>query len=176
MTHALPRLWMRTAALTGGALLLLAHPVVAAPAKAPAPAPAKAAALTEPAAALPYPAALVLVRSALIAVQQANETGDYSVLSALGGREFNASNPPEKLAQSLAPLRNYNLASVLITEPRFTQPPMLDAKGLMTMEGFFLSEGYRISFRLAYGPQSGRWRLAGLAAGVAPITPPAAPK
>lgn len=136
--------------------------------QAPAQPPAVAAA-TQPA--LPFPQAMILIRSALTALQQANETNSYVVLNALGSTGFRTANPPARLAQTFASLRQYNLASILVLEPQFTQLPQIDAQGQLTMEGFFLADGYRIAFRLIYVPENSRWRLFGLSAGVTPVTP-----
>ena len=66
--------------------------------QAPAQSPATAAA--QPA--LPFPQAMILIRSALTALQQADETNDYSVLNALGSTSFRTANPPARLAQTFA--------------------------------------------------------------------------
>ena len=134
-----------------------------------APAQPPAAAAAQPA--LPFAQAMILIRSALTALQQANETNNYVVLNALGSTGFRTANPPARLAQTFAGIRQYNLASILVLEPQFTQLPQINAQGQLTMEGFFLADGYRIAFRLIYVPENSRWRLFGLSAGVTPVTP-----
>lgn len=129
-------------------------------------APAAPATQPQPAPALPFPQALILIRSDLVALEQANETGIYATLAALGTQRFQADNPPQKLAQTFAPLRNYNLNSVLVLEPKFTQLPQLRADHSMAMAGFFTSDGYRINFQLAYAAEKGRWRLAAINVGI----------
>jgi hypothetical protein len=131
---------------------------------APAAVPAATSAAAKPV--INYPQALILTRSSLIALQQANETGDYSVLYALGSAGFQQVNSPEKLAQIFAPLRQYNLGAVLVLEPVFDQPPYIDANGMLTMTGAFNVKGYHINFRLIYAPQAGHWRLFGISANI----------
>jgi hypothetical protein len=149
---------MRHMTFLAGALLALA---AAAPASAQTAA-ARAAPAGQAQAALPFPQALILIRSDLVALQQANDTGIYATLAALGTQRFQADNPPAKLAQTFAPLRSYNLSSVLVLEPKFTQLPTLHPDHSMAMAGFFTSDGYVISFELAYAPENGRWRLAAI--------------
>ncbi len=144
-----------------------------APRQAPAPAtqPASPPTAQVPAQAqpvLPYPQALILIRSALSSLQDADDTGNYDVLYQLGAQGFQTANPPQKLAATFAGVRGYNLKSVLVLEPQFTQVPQLDANGMMSMSGFFISDSYRINFSLIYAPQDKQWRLFGLSAGVQP--------
>jgi hypothetical protein len=146
---------------------LLTLALLAVVAAAPAGAQTRTAPATaQPQTALPFPQALILIRSDLVALQQANETGIYATLSALGTQRFQADNPPQKLAQTFAPLRNYNLNSVLVLEPKFTQLPQLRPDHSMAMAGFFTSDGYRITFQLAYAAENGRWRLAAINVGI----------
>jgi hypothetical protein len=153
---------MRCATLLATALLAIGT-VPAAAQTAPA---RTAPAAAQPQPALPFPQALILIRSDLVALQQANETGIYATLSALGTQRFQAENPPAKLAQTFAPLRTYNLNSVLVLEPKFTQLPQLRPDHSMAMAGFFTSDGYRITFQLAYAAENGRWRLAAINVGI----------
>ncbi|MEI9904872.1 MAG: hypothetical protein WDN06_13565 [Asticcacaulis sp.] len=60
---------------------------------------------------------LMLVRSSLTALQQANQTGNYDVLYALGSSEFQKANTPQKLGDAFAALKPYNLISVEVLEP-----------------------------------------------------------
>ncbi|MDH7975258.1 hypothetical protein QH494_23990 [Sphingomonas sp. AR_OL41] len=151
------------AIVTALAATLIAGPANAQAARPSAPtAPAQAAA--QPA--LPFPQALILIRASLTALEQANETGIYATLGALGTQRFQADNPPQKLAMTFAPLRDYNISSVLVLEPKFTQLPQLRPDSSMAMAGFFVSDGYRINFQLAYAAEKGRWRLAAINVGI----------
>ena len=109
-----------------------------------------------------YPQALILIRSALAAVQQANETGDYDVLYRLGSINFQASNPPARLAQIFAPTRSFNLNAVLVVEPKFTTLPHIAGKNQLAMEGYFPVDGRKVRFMLIYEPEGERWRMLGI--------------
>lgn len=123
-------------------------------------------AVAAPTPVVPFPQAMILIRSSLSALQQANETGDYNVLYGLGAKGFQDANPPQKLGQTFAALRPYNINSVLVLEPQFTQLPVLDKDGLLVMAGYFTNEGYRINFQLAYQAEGDHWKLFGISAGV----------
>ena len=121
---------------------------------------------------LPYADAVILIRAHLIALQQAGETGDYNVLYGIGSKGFQRQNPPERLADIFAALRPYNLASILTTEPKFTEVPHLGPDGQMRMAGYFDHGGFRIGFQMSFIPESGRWKLLALGAGVTPLKAP----
>ena len=68
---------------------------------------------------------LILIRTTLVALQQANQTGNYNVLRGLTAPEFQKSNSAEKLAQSFASLRakNFDLSGVVVLDPQHTVLP-----------------------------------------------------
>lgn len=151
--------------LAVGMLVAMAPPALASQPHAPPDKTAQSAA-PAPAPALPYGDALILVRSALIALQQAADTDDYDVLQRLGSASFQQANPPTRLREMFAPLRAYNLASVLVLDPRFTELPHLTPQHMLAMAGAFDIQGKSLRFTLIYQPEGGRWRLFGIGATV----------
>ena len=81
---------------------------------------------------------LVLVRSALLALDQANKTGNYTVLRDLGAPGFQV-NTAARLAEIFAKQRNDNidLSGVAVIDPQLSLLPQIEANGLMRMAGFF---------------------------------------
>jgi hypothetical protein len=124
---------------------------------------------------------LILIRTALLALDQANKTGNYTVLRDLGSADFQ-SNSAARLAEIFAQQRrdNVDLSGVAVIDPQLTLLPQIEANGLMRMAGFFPSVPTQVNFELLYAPVDGRWRLFGLsvsfgqAAPAAPPPPPAA--
>jgi outer membrane protein OmpA-like peptidoglycan-associated protein len=155
---------------------------------APAPKQQQPAPKQEPQAQGPKPAqidrngVLILIREALIALDQANKTGNYTVLRDLGSPEFQA-NSAARLAEIFAQHRrdNIDLSGVAVIDPQLTLLPQIEGNGLMRMAGFFPSVPTQVNFELIYAPVGGRWRLFGLsvsfgqAAPAAPQPPPQAP-
>ena len=124
---------------------------------------------------------LILIRETLLALDQANKTGNYTVLRDLGSPEFQV-NTAARLAEIFAQHRrdNIDLSGVAVIEPQLSLLPQIDANGMMHMVGFFPSVPTQVNFELLYAPVGGRWRLFGLsvsfgqAAPAAPQAPPPA--
>ena len=123
---------------------------------------------------------LILVRSALIALDQANKTGNYTVLRDLSAPAFQV-NTAARLGEIFAGHRRdkLDLSGVAALDPQLTLLPQIGADGMMRMTGFFPSAPTQVNFDLAYAPVDGQWRLFGISVGLgqaAPVAPAAAPK
>jgi hypothetical protein len=122
---------------------------------------------------------LILIRTTLLALDQANKTGNYTVLRDLGSPEFQV-NSAARLAEIFAKQRrdNIDLSGVAVIDPQLTLLPQIEANGMMHMAGFFPSVPTQVNFEIAYAPVNGQWRLFGLsvslgqAAPIAPSPPP----
>jgi hypothetical protein len=124
---------------------------------------------------------LILIRSTLLAVHQANETGNYTVLRELGSPGFQAANTSSRLSEIFANLRNQkvDLSGVTVLEPRLTVLPEVAANGHMRMAGFFPSVPLQVNFELIFAPVEGRWRPFGIGINVGqsgPVAPVPEPK
>lgn len=157
-------------------LLLLMAPAVAAetpPAeKADAPAPGVAAAGS----AVPDDHKLtILIRTTIIALNQANATGNYSVLRDLAAPGFQAANTQARLAEIFAALRAraLDLSPILFFDPKLVQAPAIQPDGRLRITGFFDTRPERVIFDLIFEQVTGDWRIFGLAIDVMPPeTPP----
>ncbi len=124
---------------------------------------------------------LILIRSSLLALDQANKTGNYTVLRDIGAPGFQ-SNTAARLGEIFAKLRNDNLdlSGVAVIDPQLNLLPQIEANGLMHMAGFFPSVPSQVNFDLAFAPVNGQWRLFGISvsigqSGPAAPTPPEPP-
>ena len=124
---------------------------------------------------------LILIRSSMLALDQANKTGNYTVLRDLGAPGFQTNNAA-RLAEIFAKQRNDNLdlSGVAAIDPQLSLLPQIEANGLMRMAGLFPSVPSQVNFELAFAPVNGQWRLFGISVSVgqaAPVAPdaPAAP-
>jgi len=99
----------------------------------------------------------------LLALDQANKTGNYTVLRDLGSPEFQV-NTASRLAEIFAQQRhdNIDLSGVAVIEPQLSLLPQIEANGMMHMAGFFPSVPTQVNFELVYAPVGGRWRLFGI--------------
>jgi hypothetical protein len=128
---------------------------------------------------------LILVRSSLLALDQANKTGNYTVLRDIGAPGFQ-SHSAARLGEIFAKLRgdNLDLSGVAVIDPQLNLLPQIEANGLMRMAGFFPSVPSQVNFDLSFAPVNGQWRLFGISVSIGqsgptapePPPPPAAQK
>jgi hypothetical protein len=117
---------------------------------------------------------LILIRSSLLALDQANKTGNYTVLRDIGAPGFQ-SNTAARLGEIFAKLRNDNLdlSGVTVIDPQLNLLPQIEASGLMHMAGFFPSVPTQVNFDLAFAPVNGQWRLFGISVSIGQSAPAA---
>jgi hypothetical protein len=119
---------------------------------------------------------IILIRSTLLALDDANKSGNYSVLRDLGAPGFQLGNTDARLAEIFAGQRkeNLDLSGVAVLEPQLTLLPQIEANGMMRMAGFFPSVPTQVNFELLYAPVNRQWRLMGLSVTLgqtAPVAP-----
>jgi hypothetical protein len=159
--------------LMAAAALVVAGPASAQnapPAPAPAPQPAKPS--------VPPPEnQLVMIRTTLIALHQANVTGNYTVLRDLGSPAFQSANSAARLAEIFAHLRSQgiDLAQVVLVLPKLTRPSAVSDASLLRMTGGFDLKPVPVAFDLLFQPVAQQWRLFGISVSAAAPQQPAAP-
>lgn len=117
---------------------------------------------------------LILIRSSLLALDQANKTGNYTVLRDIGAPGFQ-SNTAARLGEIFAKLRNDNLdlSGVAVIDPQLNLLPQIEANGLMHLAGFFPSVPTQVNFDLTFAPVNGKWRLFGISVSIGQSAPAA---
>ncbi len=128
---------------------------------------------------------LILVRSTILALDQANKTGNYTVLRDLGAPGFQQVNTAAGLGDIFAKQRadKLDLSGVAAIDPQLSLLPQIESNGLMRMAGFFPSVPQQVNFELLFAPVDGQWRLFGLSVNLGqaapaapmPASPPPAP-
>lgn len=135
------------------------------PVPKPAP-PAKQAAAAKPKAKLPVslPQALYLIRSTLLTLNDANRSGNYTVLHDLAAPGFQNKNTPADLARIFADLRgrNFDLFAVALMAPKLTAPPQLERNGMLRLTGYFPTQPLQIRFDMLFANVAQHWRLFGI--------------
>ena len=116
---------------------------------------------------------VILIRSALIALNNANLTGNYTVIRALGSSGFQSANSSAKLAVFFTPLRNRNLdlAPALLYQPKLIKQPAITGRGLLRLTGYFATRPQQVNFDLGFKLENGRWRLFAILVNVAKVKP-----
>ena len=147
--------------------------------QAPSPQPPQAPA---PAVAIDYRVLEMLVKNAVTAVNQANITGNYTVLRDLGTESFRQRNSAAELAKVFATHRDghFDLSPILASQPQFTRPPTEAQPGRLQLVGYFPTQPQAVQFAITYGRTSTGWGIDELSLGIAPLAtllapPPAAP-
>ena len=113
----------------------------------------------------------MLIRTSLIALSQANLTGNYTVLRDLGSPAFQAVNSAARLTEAFADLRQRRLdfSPVLFFDPKLVREPALDAAGRLRLRGFIETRPEQINFDMLFEKIGGDWRLFGLAVQMQPM-------
>lgn len=147
-----------------------AFALIAAPAAAQVP----SAPVPPPVSSVPVPSDLELsklVWSTMVAVDNANVAGNYSVLRDLSAPGFQVNNDAAKLTQIFASLRasRIDLSNALLLAPTFTATPRFVQPGILQLKGYFGLRPTAISFELYYQWVVGKWKLFGVSISPAPI-------
>lgn len=118
------------------------------------------------------PTALALIRSAVIALDQANKTANYTVLRAMGSPDFQFSNSAVDLAGIFAGLRSksLDLSFATVMDPQLTLQPQIERSGLLHLGGFYPAGTDEILFDLMFQNVDKRWRLSSIAVNSVPAT------
>jgi hypothetical protein len=124
---------------------------------------------SQPVQRLPMPSddsLLMMIQSALIALNQANMTGNYSVLHDMAAPSFQKVNGLTRLTEFFAELRhrNLDLSPIVLLQPRLLRNPEMNGQGMLRITGFFPTAPERVNFDLIFQPVEGRWRLSGIGA------------
>ena len=123
---------------------------------------------------LPDPFRLdMLIRSTLIALNQANDTGNYTVFRDLGSSAFQGANSAADLAGLFGNLRRQriDLMPIIFVAPKPTQPPQIDNRGLLRLVGFFPTQPLQVKFDLAYQLAGTDWKLYAISVSPVPAEP-----
>src|SRR5215471_18975151 len=93
---------------------------------------------TSPQPAIRQEQALYLVRSTLLTLNDANHSGNYTVLRDLAAPGFQARNTAADLAFAFTDLRrrNFDLYGAALLPPQLTAAPVLDAENRLHLTGF----------------------------------------
>ena len=119
---------------------------------------------------------VLLIRSTLGTLNDAIQTGNFTVLRDLGAPGFREANSAARLSQIFSELtsKGIDFSAVNVVAPQLTEPPGIDQQsGMLRLKGYFPGEPIQLNFDLLYQVVDGRWRIFGLS--VLPTTPTASP-
>lgn len=115
----------------------------------------------------PLPDETVLARltwTTMIALDNANRTGDYSVLRALGTPDFQSRNSEEELARIFATLREdrVDVGKAVLISPTWLLDPGIAPDGTLRLRGGFEYRPKAIRFDILFRNVDGGWRILAL--------------
>src|SRR5262249_53335111 len=120
------------------------------------------------------PKIVLLLRSTLLTLNDAIQTGNFTVLRDVGAPGFRDANSPAQLSQAFSSLasQGVDLAAVTVNARQLTKAPALDQqKGMLHLKGYFPGQPVQINFEVLYQAVGGRWRLFGLSVQPSAPTP-----
>src|SRR5262249_11024777 len=130
----------------------------AAPKPTPAPQPGPAAPSNLP---VSIEQSLYLIRSTLLTLNDANRSGNYTVLRDLAAPGFQARNTAADLSAIFTDLRQrkFDLCAAALIAPQLTAAPAIETNGMLRLKGLFPTRPLQIDFDLAFENVGGQWRL-----------------
>lgn len=116
----------------------------------------------------------LLVQNTMAAVGQANKTGNYTVLHALGTQSFQQVNSPAQLGQIFANLHSakIDISPVILHQPVLTAQPAIDEKGQLRLTGYYDTKPQNVLFDTLFVIERGEWRMHGVSIKMRPAQPP----
>ena len=103
----------------------------------------------------------VLVKTSLLSFNDANITGNYTVLHDKLSKPFRQEFPPERLKEAFREFseKNVDIELVAVLKPTYEPAPTIDSEGKLVVRGYFPTEPIRVNFDLAFIPSDGEWKL-----------------
>ncbi|KAI93762.1 hypothetical protein T281_14725 [Rhodomicrobium udaipurense JA643] len=117
---------------------------------------------------------VILIKSTIMALQHANQTGNYSVLRDLGSPVFRERFDQAQLTAIFTNLRNrgVSLNPALVLTPNLVRQPELTPQNQLRLVGDFPTKPLQIQYDLLFLKVGNVWRIEGIM--VDAVAPPAA--
>jgi hypothetical protein len=111
----------------------------------------------------------MLIRRTLLTLNDANLSGNYTVMRDLAAPGFQTANDAAKLTEIFANLRKrkIDLAPILFFDPKLVRQPEITQNGMLHLSGFLPTRPEQVNFDMLF-EKSDRWRLFGIAVNTAP--------
>jgi hypothetical protein len=106
-----------------------------------------------------------LVRTSLLTLNDAIQTGNFTVLRDVGAPGFREANSAAHLSQIFSDLANrrIDLTHVATMVPQLAEAPIIvPATNMLNVKGSFPGKPVQIDFELLFQPVADRWRLFGI--------------
>ncbi len=113
---------------------------------------------------------VTLIKSTIMALQHANQTGNYSVLRDMGTPVFRERFDQAQLTAIFSTLRarNVNLSTVLFLTPNLAKQPDITEGRQLHIVGDFPTQPLKIQYEMLFLQIDGVWRIDGMAVDAVP--------
>jgi len=110
----------------------------------------------------------ILIRTTLMTFNDANMTGNYSVLHAKASKEVQAQLSIEKLFETFKPFRTNQLffEDIIYEDYDSYEDAKLDDEGALVLAGVFKTDSIRVKYRLRFVKNDAAWKWLGINADV----------
>ncbi len=101
-----------------------------------------------------------LIKTYLLTFNDANLTGNYSVLHARLAKPFRDQFNPEKLKQAFKGFadQKVDLGIIVAKQPVATTPSSIDKRGALVVRGYFDTAPSRVIYELDFVPSEEEWK------------------
>ena len=108
---------------------------------------------------------VLLIRGALLTLNDAVQTGNFTVLRDKAAPSFRSANTAASLSIIFQDLsrQGSDYSTIAVLTPQLTQAPVIDAQRRLRLAGYFASKP-RLDFELVFESVEGRWRVFGISA------------
>ena len=102
----------------------------------------------------------VLIKATLLTFNDANVTGNYTVLHAKLAKPFRDQFSPDKLKATFKTFADQNIDFDIIAAqtPVSSQEPKIDDRGALILRGYFDTRPSRVAYELDFIPSDGDWK------------------
>jgi hypothetical protein len=106
----------------------------------------------------------ILIRTTLMTFNDANMTGNYSVLHAKASKELQAQLSIEKLFETFKPFRTNQLffEDIIYEDYDSYEDGKFDADGALVLVGVFKTDNVKVAYRLKFLKNGSVWKWSGL--------------
>jgi hypothetical protein len=106
----------------------------------------------------------ILIRSTLMTFNDANMTGNYSVLLAKAAKQFQSQFTVEQLAASFEEFRKKELyfEEVVTVDYDSYEKAKFDSDGALVLAGVFKTDDMRVKYRLRFAQNNKVWKVIGI--------------
>ena len=106
----------------------------------------------------------ILIRTTLLTFNDANMTGNYSVLHAKASKELQAQLSIEKLFETFKPFRTNRLffEDIVYEDYDSYEDAKFDSDGALVLAGVFKTDREKVSYRLEFVNNDAIWKWSGI--------------